>query len=128
MKKKQLCYSKNYRTVYDCVKFIYACAKIVRPIPRIIDFAQLHFRCANYIAENAGQRNVSAKLEYRNVQRIIVHVHRLLDVPMELQINCGYARVAIRKYTNLRNGKRVVDSNKHERAQELQRLFNTVPD
>ena len=46
---------------------------------------------------------------------------------MELQVNCGFARAAIRKYSNLEKGKTAAHINKYERAQEFQLLFGTLP-
>ena len=44
---------------------------------------------------------------------------------MELQVNCRFARAAIRKYSNLEKGTAHID--KYERAQEFQLLFGTLP-
>lgn len=38
---------------------------------------------------------------------------------MELLVNCGYARTAIRKYSELGKGKKFIHSNVTERAQKL---------
>ena len=46
---------------------------------------------------------------------------------MELQVNCGFARAAIRKYSNLEKGKTAAHIDKYEKAQEFQLLFGTLP-
>ena len=43
---------------------------------------------------------------------------------MELQVNCGFARVAIRKYTTLQRGKKFTHNDKKDRAQKFRELFS----
>ena len=46
---------------------------------------------------------------------------------MELQINCGFGRVAIRTYSTVQRGKRFSNIDKIERAKRFQALFSSSP-